>query len=61
MLSRSLKLSKSLPLTRPVLPCIGRRSFAQVSNVEDIPTVGTFPDLLLKITMTDMIFSTKGR
>ena len=43
MLSRTLKLGKSLPLARPVLPCIGRRSFAQVSNVEDIPTVSILP------------------
>ncbi|OJJ85868.1 putative pyruvate dehydrogenase E1 component alpha subunit [Aspergillus glaucus CBS 516.65] len=37
MLSRSLKLSRSLPLARPVFPCTGRRFFAQVSDVR-IPT-----------------------
>lgn len=38
MLSKTLKLSKSLPLARPALPCAGRRLFAQVADVK-VPAV----------------------
>lgn len=55
MLSRTLKLSKSLPLARPLFPCIGRRSFAQVSNVEDIPTEDDKP---FKVPISEDSFET---